>query len=70
MPQHYLELSLPNVELGNSDAEFIIYQDHEKLGKIRISKGGLDYLPFKKKKPIKIHWTQFDQMVRDWSEKG
>lgn len=67
MAQHYLKLHLPGVELGNSDAEFIIYQDNEKLGKIKISKGGLDYYMFKKKKPIKIRWTQFDQMIREWN---
>jgi len=68
MAHHNLVLHLPGVELGKSDAEFTIYQNSEVLGKIKISKGGLDYYPFKKKKPIKIQWSQFDQMIRDWNE--
>ena len=56
--------------MGKVDANFFIMKDGAKLGQIRISKGGMDYYPANKKNPIKIKWTQLDQMFREWNEKS
>lgn len=65
MAKHNVFFNLPNLELGKSDANIFIVQDGEKLGQITISKGGLEYYPYKKKKPIKIRWTRFDEMMKE-----
>jgi len=67
MPKHNVYIDLPKRELGNVDAVFEIIQDDAKLGSIEISKGGMDYYPANAKKPIKINWTQFDEMVKRWN---
>ena len=64
MPKHNVYINLPEREIGNADAHFTIFQNDEILGKIKISKGGIDYYPNKKKIPIKINWTQFDSLIK------
>jgi hypothetical protein len=54
MAKHNIYFELPERELGKVDANFEIYQDNNKLRKITISKGALEYYPLGKKKPIKI----------------
>ena len=67
MPKHNVFIDLPKRELGNVDAVFEVYQDDGKLCTITVSKGGLDYYPTNAKSPIKINWSQFDEMVKDWN---
>lgn len=67
MPKHNVFIDLPKRELGNVDAVFEIIQDDAKLGTIAISKGGMDYYPTNAKKPIKINWRQFDEMIKSWN---
>ena len=55
--------------MNKVDAHFRIHKDGAKLGGLTVSKGGLDYYPINSKKPIKISWTQFDKMIRDWNDK-
>lgn len=70
MPKHNVYLNLPTREIGKVDAHFFIYQDDEKLGQITISKGNLQYYPRNSKKPINITWSRFDQMMRDYGNRG
>ena len=69
MAKHNVFLELPQREMGKVDANFFIYKDSSKLGQITISKGGMDYYPSNSKKPIKINWSQFDSMIKDWDNK-
>ncbi|NTS42997.1 hypothetical protein HRG84_19075 [Flavisolibacter sp. BT320] len=68
MPKHNVYLDLPKREINKVDAHFEIYQNDAKMGRITVSKGGLDYYPSNSKKPIKITWSQFDRMVKDWKD--
>jgi hypothetical protein len=69
MAKHNVYFQLPTREISKVDAHFYIYKDEEKLGQITISRGGLDYYPFKRKYPITISWTQFDVLMKNF-EKG
>jgi hypothetical protein len=64
MAKHNVYFQLPTRELGKVDADFFIYKNNEKLGQITISKGGLEYYPSKKRNPIEISWTQFDELLK------
>jgi hypothetical protein len=68
MAIHKVLLDLPSREINKVDAHFHIYKNGDKLGTITISKGGLDYYPSNSRKPIKIGWTQFDKMIKEWNE--
>lgn len=69
MAKHNVFLDLPKREINKVDAHFYIHKDGEKLGQITVSKGGLDYYPANSKKPIKIGWTQFDKMIKEWNNR-
>lgn len=66
MAKHNVFVNLPWRELGKADAQFEIYQNDMKLGKITISKGAIEWYPYKAKKPYKIGWTHFDKMIKDY----
>ncbi len=66
MAKHNVYLNLPTREIGKVDALLYIYSDDELLGTIKVSKGGLDYSPSKKKGPIKISWAKFDQLLKEY----
>ena len=68
MAEHNISFSLPELQMGKVDAHFYIYRDHERLGRITISKGGLDYYARSKKKPIKISWSKFDELVKNYRD--
>lgn len=70
MPEHKIYFDLPERELGKVDANFYIYQDGKKLGQITLSKGGMDYYPNKRKRPIKINWSQLDAMIKEFESKS
>jgi hypothetical protein len=57
-----VDFKVPQRELGKVDIEFIITKDDSQLGRIKISKGGIDYYPKNAKKPIKKNWVQLDAM--------
>lgn len=67
MANHKVTFELPRREMGKVDADFFIHKDGSILGQIRISRGGLDYYPANRKKPIKISWTQLDKLIREWN---
>jgi hypothetical protein len=69
MAKHTVLFELPKKEIGKVDANFFIQKDGAMLGKIKISKGGLDYFPANRQIPIKITWTQFDKLIKEWSIK-
>jgi hypothetical protein len=64
MARHNVYFELPERELGKVDATFVIYQNDDKLGKITISKGAIEYKPVNKQKPIKLGWGQFDRLMK------
>jgi hypothetical protein len=65
MAKHNIYFDIPKQELSKVDANFYIVKDGEKLGQITFSKGGVDYYPrHRKKNPIKISWSRFDELMR------
>lgn len=64
MATHNVYVNLPWRELGKSDALFEIFRDGEKLGKITISKGALEWYPSNAKQPYRMSWSSFDKMIK------
>lgn len=65
MAKHNIYFELPAVELGKVDARFHIKKDGRQFGTITISKGDLEWYPYKAKKPLKISWTVFDKLIKE-----
>jgi hypothetical protein len=65
MSKHKVFLNLPWTEMNKKDAIFEIYQDGEKFGRITISKGAIEWYPYKAKVPYKLSWSRFDKMIKN-----
>jgi hypothetical protein len=64
MPKHNVYFSLPTRELGNTDIIIEVYGDEERIGKLTISKGAIEWYPANAKLPYKMDWTQFDRVIK------
>ena len=62
---HDVTFSVPQRLLGKSDIEFVVREDGEKFGTLRISKGSLVWFPRNGVKGRKIGWGRFDAFMED-----
>ena len=65
MPRHAVRFTIPERKLGNSDIEFAVYSDDERLGALKISKGAIVWCPANKKRGYVMGWDAFDRTMRD-----
>jgi hypothetical protein len=64
MPQHEIHLFIPkSIEVVNKDIEVTVYEDDEKLGTLRISKGSLDWTPRNGKNARHMRWGEFAKLM-------
>jgi hypothetical protein len=64
MGSYSTKLSLPQVALGNSEAEFAINFDKKTIGTLRISKGSLDWFSGRSRIGKTITWKEFDELMK------
>ena len=57
-----VEVELPVKQVINKDVTFIIRSDDNKLGELRISKGGVDWYPVHAKTAVTKNWKQFARL--------
>ena len=70
MPQHTVKLTqTPEYELGGADMRFAIESDENgKLGTLLVSKGGIEWRPYRKQKRH-LDWERFDRIIREhWGD--
>ena len=59
MPVHDVTMNLSHpITVMNVDVEFEVRSDGELMGKVQISRGGIDWMPFKSH-PRTASWEQF-----------
>jgi len=61
MAKHDVQVELPRVSIGKSDAVFSIQADGHVRGRLTISRGGVGWLPIDGKKEIPLSWEAFDK---------
>jgi hypothetical protein len=67
MAEHRVTVTrTPAYDVGYADIEFEIFGDEEKLGKLHLSRGGVDWWPRDaKKNKVEMTWEQFrDRLER------
>lgn len=71
MPDHRVFIQMPETEIGKSDTTFKVKQNGKLIGTIHISHGALEYQPSgkMKKNSIKINWSKFDILMKEYSSK-
>ncbi len=65
MPKHDVTFTIPERSLGKSDLEFAVKKDSEVLGRFRVSKGGLLWIPKKQKKGLTLTWAQLGKLMEE-----
>jgi len=63
---HFVYFKSPWRELGNTDFRIEVYENEEKIGELRVSKGTLDYRKGKGKKFLKIPWNNVHVMFSEY----
>jgi hypothetical protein len=66
MAKHYVTVEYPEHELGKQDAVFQVYENGDKFGTLRISKGAFEWTPRSDKKPYKLGWKRLDRAIKDF----
>ena len=64
MPRHDVRFTVPERRLGNSDIEFEIYSDDERLGQLSVSKGAVVWRHANKKLGVVMDWSTFDRVMQ------
>ncbi|MFW5729913.1 MAG: hypothetical protein ACOCYG_09665 [Spirochaetota bacterium] len=66
---HYVELNVPKAALLNRDVEFHAHADDdgntEVIGKLEVSKGGVEWVPKYKQKGIQMKWREFARFMEE-----
>lgn len=65
---HTVNISIPKREIENSDVTFQVDKDDKPLGKLRVSKGGVDWIAAPGRTPVKKTWTQLAAMFAEASK--
>ena len=63
--KHEINLELPSVEIGNVDAVFEIKREGAAFGRLKISRGGIEWTPRWKqdKGTVEYSWKQFHERM-------
>ena len=64
MATHSLSFEIPEHQIGKQDVIFHVYEDGDKFGTLRISKGALEWSPRSHKKPYKLGWKDVDKAIK------
>jgi hypothetical protein len=65
MPEHTLQISLRDLEVGPVDVRFVVGADEARFGKLLVSQGGIDWYPRDAKQPFKLTWEEFDKVLKE-----
>lgn len=68
MAQHEVELKLAHpVPIGKVDIEIPVKRDDKPLGRLKISRGGLDWIPTPKAKSgFRVDWADLDALMQQY----
>jgi hypothetical protein len=64
MARHEVRFTIPERRLGKADIEFAVYQDGERLGLLKVSKGAIVWRQANKKRGLVMGWATFDRLMQ------
>ena len=71
MAEHTVSLKTPALEVGKVDVVFTVYQDGQVHGRLKISRGGVEWMQRSdSRKAFHMSWSKFDRVFRDQGDKG
>jgi hypothetical protein len=71
MAEHTVNVKTPALEVGKVDVVFTIRRDGTTFGRLKISRGGVEWMPsWKSKKAFHMPWDEFDGVFREHGTEG
>ena len=70
MGQHRVNFDVPDRPLAHADVIFTVYEDDDKFGELRISKGAVVWFPANKVRGYRLSWKQLDRLAQKGSRGG
>jgi len=67
---HDVNFRVPDRPVGQKDLVFSVKRDGHKFGQLKISKGGVVWLPGWKSRGYRMNWDQIDRMARESGRRG
>jgi len=71
MAEHTVRLKTPALEVGKVDVVFTVHQDGQVHGRLKISRGGVEWMQRSdSKKAFHMSWAKFDRVFCQEADKG
>ncbi len=66
MPKHGVGLKIEHeIEIAGKDVEFYVTSDDKAFGRVKISKGAIDWFPrYAQKGGYELGWEEFDALMK------
>lgn len=66
MPTHDIVLTIPHgITVMNTDIEVVVREDGEVLGRVRISRGSIDWIPRLGRNAKTMGWRKFGDLMEE-----
>jgi hypothetical protein len=65
MTTHKVGFTIPERPLGNVDVEFTVKRDGQILGRLKLSKGNMVWVPKNAQYGLRLSWSDFDNLMRE-----
>jgi hypothetical protein len=69
MAKHDVKFNVPKRPLANKDIEFEVIANRAKFGELRVSKGGLLWVPRNDQLGYKLSWRKFAELAESVGKK-
>jgi hypothetical protein len=70
MATNEVTLKVPQgINVGNLDANLVVHQDGKLLGRLELSRGGVDWIPSNSRSRYVLRWSVFSQVMQDHGRK-
>jgi hypothetical protein len=67
MAIHDITLKIPHgITVANTDIEVLVREDGEVLGRVRISKGSIDWIPGMGRRSKRMRWSRFADVMEEF----
>lgn len=61
---------VPDRPVGHKDIVFKIRRDDSAFGRLKVSKGGVVWLPGNKSRGYRLSWAKLDELAREYGRRG
>lgn len=69
MASHDIEMQVPAQTIKNSDATIAVWADRSMHGRLKISRGSVDWIPGRNvKKRYRMTWEKFDEIMKEYGK--